>query len=67
MAGVGDQGVPIAAELIWGLPGDNLPDFETNLDTLLAIFPNINIFGYTLLPGTEFYERREEYRIEPLC
>lgn len=57
-------GVPIAAELIWALPGDNLRDFETNLDTLLAIFPNINIFGYTLLPGTEFYEKRNEYRIK---
>lgn len=58
------QGVPIAAELIWGLPGDNLQSFESNLDKLLATFPNINIFGYTLLPGTEFYERREEYQIE---
>jgi hypothetical protein len=61
-----EQGVPIAAELIWGLPGDNLPDFERNLDTLLATFPNINIFGYTLLPGTEFYDRREEYQIEAI-
>jgi hypothetical protein len=59
-----EQGVPIAAELIWGLPGDNLPDFERNLDELLASFPNINIFGYTLLPGTEFYRRRKEYKIE---
>ena len=61
-----EQGVPVAAELIWGLPGDNLPDFERNLDTLLATFPNINIFGYTLLPGTEFYRRREEYQIEAI-
>ena len=61
-----EQGVPIAAELIWGLPGDNLADFESNLDQLLATFPNINIFGYTLLPGTEFYARREEYRIEAI-
>jgi hypothetical protein len=60
------RGVPIAAELIWGLPGDNLPDFERNLDQLLGEFPNINIFGYTLLPGTEFYRRREEYRIEAI-
>ena len=59
-------GVPIAAELIWGLPGDNLADFERNLDTLLASFPNINIFGYTLLPGTEFYEKREHYRIKAI-
>ncbi len=61
-----EQGVPIAAELIWGLPGDNLGDFEHNLDELLATFPNINIFGYTLLPGTEFYEKRDEYRIEAI-
>lgn len=61
-----ELGVPIAAELIWGLPGDNLPDFERNLDQLLATFPNINIFGYTLLPGTEFYRRREEYQIQAI-
>ena len=61
-----EQGVPIAAELIWGLPGDNLPDFERNLDQLLATFPNINIFGYTLLPGTEFYRRRAEFEIEAI-
>lgn len=60
------QGVPIAAELIWGLPGDNLADFERNLDQLLATFPKINIFGYTLLPGTEFYEKRHEYQLEAI-
>lgn len=61
-----EQGVPIAAELIWGLPGDNLAEFERNLDELLSVFPNINIFGYTLLPGTEFYRRRHEYKIEAI-
>ena len=61
-----EKGVPIAAELIWGLPGDTLAQFESNLDELLASFPNINIFGYTLLPGTEFYERRDEYRINAI-
>jgi len=30
------------------------------------VFPNINIFGYTLLPGTEFFDRREEYKIETI-
>jgi len=59
-------GVPIAAELIWGLPGDNLPEFEKNLDQLLRTFPNLNIFAYTLLPGTEFYEKRNEYKIETI-
>jgi len=60
------EGVPIIAELIWGLPGDNLKDFELNLNKLLGVFPGINIFGYTLLPGTEFYERREEYQIKTI-
>ena len=58
--------VPIACELIWGLIGDNLASFETNLDRLFAVFPTINIIGYTLLPGTEFYGKREEYQIETL-
>lgn len=61
-----EAGVPIAAELIWGLPGDNLASFEKNLDQLLSTFPNINIFGYTLLPGTEFYEKREEYQLDAI-
>jgi hypothetical protein len=60
------EGVPIATELIWGLPGDNLADFEASLDRLSALFPNVNIFGYTLLPGTEFFDRREEYRIQTI-
>jgi hypothetical protein len=60
------EGVPVTAELIWGLPGDNLADFSKNLDHLYAIFPNINIFAYTLLPGTEFFEKRDEYRLETL-
>jgi hypothetical protein len=57
------EGVPVAAELIWPLPGDNLADFERNLDHILTVFPNVNIFGYTLLPGTEFHDRREELEL----
>lgn len=60
------EGVPVVAELIWGLPGDTLAEFEGNLDHLFTVFPNINIFAYTLLPGTEFYELRDEYKIEAL-
>ena len=61
-----EQGVQIATELIWGLPGDNLKEFEQNLDRLISVFTNINIFGYTLLPGTEFFAKREEYRIQTI-
>jgi hypothetical protein len=59
-----EAGVPVSAELIWGLPGDDLASFEANLDRLLAVFPDINIFGYTLLPGTEFFERRAELQLQ---
>jgi hypothetical protein len=61
-----EEGVQIATELIWGLPGDNLAEFESNLDRLIRVFTNINIFGYTLLPGTEFYAKRDEYRIQTI-
>lgn len=61
-----EQGVQIATELIWGLPGDTLAEFEQNLDKLISVFTNINIFGYTLLPGTEFFEKREEYAIQTI-
>ncbi len=60
------EGVPVAAELIWGLPGDSFDAFEASLDQLMRVFPNFNIFGYTLLPGTEFFERREEYAVETI-
>ncbi|NOK18522.1 B12-binding domain-containing radical SAM protein [Corallococcus carmarthensis] len=58
------EDIPITTELIWALPGDNLADFERNLDTITAIFPSSSLYGYTLLPGTEFFDRREEYRIQ---
>jgi len=58
--------VPIACELIWGLIGDNLASFEKHLDQLFSVFPTIHIFAYTLLPGTEFYDKREEYQIKTL-
>jgi tRNA A37 methylthiotransferase MiaB len=61
-----EAGVSVATELIWGLPGDTLHEFEQHLDRLSAVFPNINIFGYTLLPGTEFYARRNEYQIDAI-
>jgi hypothetical protein len=61
-----ERGVQIATELIWGLPGDNLAEFESGLDRLIRVFTNINIFGYTLLPGTEFYAKRDEYKIQTI-
>jgi len=61
------EGVPVTAELMWPLPGDTLGEFAANLDHLFTVFPNINIFAYTLLPGTEYYERRAEFEIEAIA
>lgn len=58
------RGVPVGTELIWGLPGDTLENFERNFDLLVAVFPTMSIYGYTLLPGTEFHERATELEIE---
>ena len=58
------EGIRITSELIWGLPGDRLDAFREGLDKLTGRFPSLAIYGYTLLPGTEFFELREKYNIE---
>jgi radical SAM superfamily enzyme YgiQ (UPF0313 family) len=58
------EGIPITTELIWGLPGDQLDSFRRSLDRITGLFPSVAIYGYTLLPGTEFYELRHKYKIE---
>jgi hypothetical protein len=58
------QGIPVVSELIWGLPGETLAEFEKNLDQLTAVFPSHTVYPYAMLPGTELFERRQEYAIE---
>jgi radical SAM superfamily enzyme YgiQ (UPF0313 family) len=58
------DGIPIVSELIWGLPGETLRDFEANLDKLTKVFPSHTIYPYAMLPGTDLFEKRHEYRIE---
>jgi hypothetical protein len=60
------DGVPIVSELIWGLPGETLMDFERNLDKLTKIFPSHTIYPYAMLPDTDLFRRREDYRIETM-
>ncbi|NOK18524.1 B12-binding domain-containing radical SAM protein [Corallococcus carmarthensis] len=61
---MGRDGIPIVSELIWGLPGETLNDFEANLDKLTTVFPSHTIYPYAMLPGTDLYNRREALRIE---
>jgi hypothetical protein len=57
------EGVPVRTELMWPLPGDTIDDLLANLDELFSIFPDVQLYGFVLLPGTEFFERRYEYEI----
>jgi hypothetical protein len=60
------DGVPIVSELIWGLPGETYRDFSRNLDELTCVFPSHTIYPYALLPGTELFDRRAEYKIKTI-
>ena len=49
-------------DLIWGLPGETIDDFLDGLDTVIHTgVPCIHIHQLALLPGTEFFERRDEF------
>ena len=65
IAMLGAQGVSFGLDLIYGLPGDSLRDFEEGIDFALGLEPNhLDLFPLTLLPGTELKERAAELGIE---
>jgi hypothetical protein len=60
-----EAGVTFGLDLIYGLPGDGLRQFEDSLDFALALDPNhLDIFPLALLPGTELADRAAELGIE---
>jgi radical SAM superfamily enzyme YgiQ (UPF0313 family) len=62
---LGSAGVSFGLDLIYGLPGDSLRDFEESLDFALGLEPNhLDLFPLALLPGTELFDRAEELGIE---
>jgi hypothetical protein len=59
------HGVVFGLDLIYGLPGDTLGGFFKSLDFALSLAPNhLDIFGLSVLPGTELWEKREELGLE---
>ncbi|TXT44282.1 MAG: radical SAM domain-containing protein [Spirochaetes bacterium] len=59
------QGVVFGLDLIYGLPGDSLGGFLKSLDFALSLAPNhLDIFGLSVLPGTELWEKREELGLD---
>jgi radical SAM superfamily enzyme YgiQ (UPF0313 family) len=65
IAMLNQAGVSFGLDLIYGLPGDGLADFEEGLDFALGLGPNhLDLFPLALLPGTELAERAAELGIE---
>jgi radical SAM superfamily enzyme YgiQ (UPF0313 family) len=62
---LGSAGVSFGLDLIAGLPGDGLRDFEESLDFAIGLEPNhLDLFPLALLPGTELFDRSVELGIE---
>ncbi len=62
---LGSAGVSFGLDLIAGLPGDGLRDFEEGVDFAIGLEPNhLDLFPLALLPGTELFDRSVELGIE---
>jgi radical SAM superfamily enzyme YgiQ (UPF0313 family) len=62
---LGSAGLSFGLDLIYGLPGDSLRDFEEGLDYALGLGPNhLDIFPLAVLPGTELFERAAALGLE---
>jgi radical SAM superfamily enzyme YgiQ (UPF0313 family) len=58
-------GITFGLDLIYGLPGDNHDGFKTSLDFTLKQQPNqIDIFPLAVLPGTELFDKKEQFGID---
>jgi hypothetical protein len=60
-------GVTFGFDLIYGLPGDSLPEFKKSLDFALGQYPNqLDIFPLAILPGTPVASKSEELHLQHL-
>ncbi|MFZ4616133.1 MAG: B12-binding domain-containing radical SAM protein [Rectinemataceae bacterium] len=56
------EGVTWGLDLMYGLPGDDLPGFRKSIDYALGLQPNhLDIFPLAVLPGTELANNCEEF------
>ncbi|NCB02152.1 MAG: radical SAM protein [Spirochaetia bacterium] len=57
--------VVFGLDLIIGLPGDTYESFLESIDYTLSLRPsNIDIFLLSLLPGTELYDRKDQFALD---
>ncbi len=59
-----DSNVVFGLDLIIGLPDDTYQSFLESIDYTLSLKPsNIDIFLLSLLPGTELFDRKDDFAI----
>ena len=59
--------IPISVDLVLGLPGDNLEGWRTSVQTTIDLRPQrFQSFLCSVLPGTHYDLKREEYGIQTL-
>jgi oxygen-independent coproporphyrinogen-3 oxidase len=57
----------VSLDLIFGVPGETLRDWQTDLDYALSLKPDhISTYGLTYEKGTRLWKQRERGEIEPL-
>lgn len=58
-------GATYGFDLIYGLPGDDLPGFKASLDFALGLAPNhLDIFCLAVLPGTRLHDTAPAFGLE---
>ena len=58
-------GITFGLDLIYGLPKDNHTGFQKSLDFALRQQPNqVDIFPLAVLPGTELFQKQQEFGIQ---
>ena len=55
---------PFTIDLIYGLPGDNLQFFKETFQEVFRYTKNISMFRLGVHPGTDLWEKRDEYSME---
>jgi oxygen-independent coproporphyrinogen-3 oxidase len=58
----------VSLDLIYGVPGQRVADWEADLSAALALAPeHVSAYALTWEPGTPFHARRASGRLEPIA
>jgi oxygen-independent coproporphyrinogen-3 oxidase len=61
------RGMSVSLDLIFGVPGQTLDDWRTDLDRALGLEPDhVSTYGLTYEKGTPLWKERERGKVKPL-